>query len=64
MQIRRGLGEKMLEMTVDPTMLLKTQATVANVQRETQLFTRKRTNCAMIDQNRTDFLAISAQVSR
>jgi hypothetical protein len=54
----------MLKMKVDPAMFLKTQATVANVQRETQLFTRKRTNCAMIDQNRADFLAKSAQVSR
>jgi len=53
-----------LEMKIDPAMSLKTQATPTKCDAKNARFARIRMNCAIIDNNRTGFLAENAQFTR
>jgi hypothetical protein len=57
---RRAL--EMLEMKQPPGMYMKTKATMTKCPAKNTAFTRKRSNCAIIDKNRADFLGENAEL--
>ena len=54
----------MLKMKIDPAMCMKRQARGQYVTPKTGLFAGKCTNCTMIYQNQSGFLAENASIAR
>jgi hypothetical protein len=54
----------MLKMKIDPAMSMKTQVTMTKCLAKKQVFTRKRTHGAIIDNNCTGLLAENAKITR
>jgi hypothetical protein len=52
----------MVKMKIDPAMCMKTKATVTKYHAKNTAFTRKYSNCAVIDNNRADFLGENAEL--
>jgi hypothetical protein len=53
----------MLKMEIDPAMCMKTKATMTKCPAKNTAFTRKSSNCAIIDKNRSGFLAENAEIA-